>query len=130
MPLSALDRIMSLPAEVLSLATLITKKIRDVIAQIPLTAVPIVLNPLKKGVSSADVGASPNDVTEPPGIVMVDAWAVITPQANAINPFTASIKLFFFIFPLYFTHLQKIWGGEIEFLLSEKCKCQSGKSSV
>lgn len=82
-PFKALDRCMSFPTEVLSLARLMTKKINAVMVQSPLTTVPIILNPLKNPASSEAVGASEREVTDPPGMVIVDACAETRVHADA-----------------------------------------------
>lgn len=75
MPFRALDLCMSFPTDVLSLVRLMTKRIKAVIVQMPLTATPIVLKPLIILLNSVDDGASARDITAPPGTVIVDASA-------------------------------------------------------
>lgn len=101
-PLSALARCISLPADVLNLVKLIMKKINAVIVQMPLIAVPNVLNPEKNPESSDASGASPRDFIVPPGMVMVDAWAVIALKSGAVKAAIAFNESFFFmvLFPI------------------------------
>ena len=63
----------------------------------PLMAVPIVLNPEKNPESSDASGASPRDFTVPPGMVIVDAWAVIVLKSAAVKTAIAFDKSFFFM---------------------------------
>ena len=78
-PFNARERCISFPPDVLSLVRLMTKKISAVIVQIPLTTVPIVLNPLKNPVNSDAEGASEREVIVILGIEILDASAIIDP---------------------------------------------------
>ena len=72
-PFKALERCMSFPAEVLRLVRLITKKIKAVMAHIPLTAVPTPLKVLKIALNSDADGACAREGTDPPEMEMEDA---------------------------------------------------------
>lgn len=82
-PFKALNRCMSFPTDVLSLARLMTKKISAVMVQRPLTMVPIILKLLKNPESSEALGGSESEITAPPGMVIVDACAETIAQADA-----------------------------------------------